>query len=199
MIAYLEGKLLSWKDDYLVVNVNGVGYQVFVPTSVLNQLPLRGEVVSLHVHTAVREDAITLYGFLKDGELELFKQLITVSGIGPKVATGIISGLQISALKQAIIYEDVPTLKKIPGIGEKTAKRLILELKNKISLLTDDVQVVQESSERSPIVEEAIEALMALGYSRSEAFTVIDQIADKEDLQVVIRQALKILGRGKSK
>ncbi len=201
MIGYLEGKLLLENNDYLLVNVHGVGYQVYVPSTVFNHLPPRGEDVTFYIHTVVREDAITLYGFLTVGELDLFKQLITVSGIGPKVATGMVSALQTSELKKAIVYEDVATLKKIPGIGEKTAKRLILELKNKVDLriIDEDNQIVKEqTSLGTPAVEEAREALETLGFSRSEAYAAIEHVQEKDDVQVIIREALRTQGRGKS-
>lgn len=195
MIAYLEGKLLTWNEDYIIINVNGVGYQVFIPAIVYNHLPKRNETIALNIHTVVREDAISLYGFLTEAELALFKMLITVSGIGPKVAIGILSGLKISALKKAILYEDVQTLKKIPGIGEKTAKRLILELKNKI----DTASISESSTDNlmAPLVEEAVLALTSLGYSRSEAFTAVDQVKNQGDLPIIIKKALQFLGQGR--
>lgn len=201
MIAYLEGSLATVQEDCLVVNVNGVGYQVFVPSSVAQQLPAKGEMISLHIHTVVREDAITLYGFFREGELTLFKLLITVSGIGPKVAVGIIGFLEVSAVQKAIIYEDVHTLKQAPGIGEKTARRLILELKSKINLpLTEpDVSLGQLTEVKTPVVEEAVEALLTLGYSRVEASSTIEQIEERDDLQIILREALKILGQGRNR
>lgn len=200
MIAFLEGKLSTIQEESLVVNVNGVGYQVFIPVSVANLLPAKGEMVALHIHTAVREDAITLYGFFLEKELALFKLLITVSGIGPKVAVGIIGFLQVSAVKKAIVYEDVSTLKKAPGIGEKTARRMILELKSKIELplVESEVPMNKLSDEEAQVVEEAVAALLTLGYSRAEAFSTIEQIEQRDDLQVIIRQALKILGQGRN-
>lgn len=200
MIAYLEGKLSTIQEESLVVNVNGVGYQVFIPVSVANRLPAKGEMVALHIHTVVREDAITLYGFFFEKELALFKLLITVSGIGPKVAVGIIGFLAVSAVKKAIVYEDVSTLKKAPGIGEKTARRMILELKSKIELplAESEVPMNKLSDEEAQVVEEAVAALLTLGYSRAEAFSTIEQIEQRDDLQVIIRQALKILGQGRN-
>lgn len=200
MIAYLEGKLITIQEESLVVNVNGVGYQVFIPVSVANRLPAKGEMVALHIHTVVREDAITLYGFFFEKELALFKLLITVSGIGPKVAVGIIGFLAVSAVKKAIVYEDVSTLKKAPGIGEKTARRMILELKSKIELplAESEVPMNKLSDEEAQVVEEAVAALLTLGYSRAEAFSTIEQIEQRDDLQVIIRQALKILGQGRN-
>lgn len=197
MIAYLRGKLLIWHEDYLVVDVNGVGYQVFVPSSTLNRLPLKGEEVSLHIYTAVREDAITLHGFQTEAELELFKLLITVSGIGPKVGSGILGALDVNVFKRAVLQEDLTLLKKVPGIGEKTAKRLILELKSKIKLDDLELPEIGEKPVKLPLVDEAIDALTVLGYSRAEAYEAIGQVKEKDDLQQVIRQALKYLGQGR--
>ncbi|AZR73111.1 Holliday junction DNA helicase RuvA [Anoxybacter fermentans] len=199
MIAYLRGKLLLWREDYLILDVNGVGYRVFTPSSVFGKLPPKGEEVSVYIYTSVREDAIILYGFLTEGELELFKHLISVNGIGPKVALGILSTLSVSAFKKAVAYEDIKTLKKIPGIGEKTAKRLILELKNKLQtqiLKVEEEKVIEPGS--IPMVEEAVDALMVLGYSRTEAFGAVEQVKDKNSVEGLIRQALKILGQGRS-
>ena len=198
MIGYLRGKLLLWRDDYLLVDVHGVGYQVYVPTSTLNHLPLRGEEISLYIYTAVREDAITLYGFQTEAELDLFKILITVSGIGPKVASGILSGMDVGVFKRAIVFEDLPLLKKVPGIGEKTAKRLILELKSKVQLDPEDTPAETIVPQKMPLIEEAADALTTLGYSRSEAYAAIGQIEERDDLQKMIRQALKYLGQGRS-
>lgn len=203
MIAFLRGKLLLWREDYLVLDLNGVGYRVFVPTSTLHRLPAKGEEMSFHIYTAVREDAFLLYGFQTEGELELFKLLISVTGIGPKVAIGILSALEVGSFKRAILHEDLTALKKIPGIGEKTAKRLILELKAKIGEAASDEDLELAGGDVSltlklPLVEEAVDALMTLGYSRGEAYQAVEQVKEKEDLQKVIRSALKYLGQGRN-
>lgn len=194
MIAYLRGTLLLCREDYLVIDVNGVGYRVFIPDSVLRGMPRKGDEISLHIYTAVREDAILLYGFQTESELELYKHLISVSGVGPKVAIGVLSTLPVNDFKKAIIYEDVVTLKKIPGIGEKTAKRLILELKSKLNTL--DLPATREDvTETSPVVAEAIDALMALGYSRLEACGAVEQSQERDNLQRLITAGLKYLGQ----
>ncbi|MCK4260922.1 MAG: Holliday junction branch migration protein RuvA [Halanaerobiales bacterium] len=204
MIAYLRGKLLILRDEYLVIDVNGVGYQIFATSSLYSQLQGTEEEICLHIHTAVREDAITLYGFLKEVELDFFKLLITVSGIGPKVGLSILSTLPVSTLRKAILYEDVSVLKKVPGIGEKTAKRLILELKNKMNFeilgVEDDSDSDQKGGkkQKNSEVEEAVDALMVLGYSRLEAFGALEQISVKANLELMIRHALKYLGQGRS-
>lgn len=203
MIAFLRGKLLLWREEYLVLDVHGVGYRIFVPTSTLHRLPTRGEEMSFSIYTAVREDAILLYGFQTEGELDLFKLLISVTGIGPKVAMGILSAMEVNTFKRAILYEDLPSLKKTPGIGDKTAKRLILELKTKISQLAADSDLERMDGDQTPtlqlpIVEEAVDALMALGYSRGEAYYAVEQVKEKEELQKLIRSALKYLGQGRN-
>lgn len=198
MIAYLRGKLLIWREDYLVCDVNGVGYRVFVPSSTLNRLPHKGEEISLHIYTAVREDAIILYGFQTEGELDLFKLLISVTGIGPKVGISILSAMDVASFKRCIVYEDIATLKKAPGIGEKTAKRLVLELKNKVTLdAAGSVEGESLAQTTSPVMDEAVEALMALGYSRGEAYQAVEQVNEEADLQQIIRKALKYLGQGR--
>lgn len=201
MIAFLRGNLLHGREDYLVIDVNGVGYRVFVPSSTMNRLPAKGEEVSVHIYTAVREDAIILYGFQTEAELELFKLLISVTGIGPKVAIGILSAMDVATFKRAIIFEDLTVLKKTPGIGEKTAKRLILELKSKIEL--DHNEEPDGAPTYVPVksaaLDEAIDALMTLGYSRVEAAQAAEQVKDKDDVEEIIRQALKYLGQGRKR
>lgn len=204
MIAFLRGKLLLWREEYLVLDVSGVGYRVFVPTSTLRRLPAKGEEMSFHIYTAVREDAFLLYGFQTEGELELFKLLITVTGIGPKVAIGILSALEVGAFKRAVLFEDLTSLKKVPGIGEKTAKRLILELKSKIGEVASAEDAGPAAPDRPltvqpPIVDEAVDALITLGYSRAEAYQAVEQVKEKEDVQKAIRGALKYLGQGRNR
>ena len=132
MIAHLRGRVLSKRPSHAVVDVNGVGYEVAISVPTFSELPNAGGEVSLHIHTHVREDALSLYGFLRPQEKELFERLISVSGIGPKLAITVLSGMQAEKMVAAIRGNDVATLTKIPGIGKKTAERMVLELRDKL-------------------------------------------------------------------
>jgi Holliday junction DNA helicase RuvA len=190
MIATLHGKIQARTEDALIVNVGGVGFRVRVPTSTLANLGAIGSEVQLFTHLHVREDEISLYGFATEDELNLFETLLTVSGIGPKVGLGILSAAPADTLRVAIAQGNVEVLTAIPGIGKKTAQRLILELKGKI-----DVSGLGEVSELTPLDKDVMDALINLGYSAAEATRAARAVpANVHTLEERVRMALQYLG-----
>lgn len=199
MIGSLKGTVAQLEAEYCIVDTaGGVGYRVFMPSAHLAQLVL-GKEVRIHVHTAVREDAILLYGFLSREYYDLFEILLTVSGVGPKMALGILSAIKPDAFYTAVSNKDVKMLVKLPGVGKKTAERMLLELKDKVSGSSESDDVVQEIAEAggSGAVAEAIEALVSLGYNNSEIMPVLKEIPDCASLsgEAILRQALKLFAR----
>ena len=134
MYSYIRGELAEINSDHIVLDVNGIGYQIYIPTNTLNYLPSIGEMVKIHTYLYIREDAMMLYGFLTRDDLDMFKMLITVSGIGPKGGLGILSTLSTDDLRFAVLSDDAKAIAKAPGIGAKTAQRVIIDLKDKMSL-----------------------------------------------------------------
>lgn len=201
MIGYVKGVVTHLFNDSCFVDVNGVGYRVYIPTSTRAQL-LEGDKVTLFTYTNVREDAIQLYGFFTPEEYELFILLISVSGIGPKVGLGILSGMTPEAFKLAVVNGQVQTLTKLPGIGKKSAERLVLELKDKLvkmtSIKVDTAAAIQPiSSAQTGLAGEAIDALVALGYSQNDVSAIVDALNDGQlDAAALIKAALKELGKG---
>lgn len=199
MISYLKGILEEILDDNIIVDVGNMGYQVFVCSYTLTQLPKVGEVIKIYTYMAVREDNISLYGFLNKDEIEMFNRLITVSGIGPKVALGILSAMRPQDISMAIIIEDINALSKAPGIGKKTAQRIILDLKDKMkthSAFDSNSSNVVTQSTGSSARQEAIEALISLGYSSMEATkAVVNTYTDGMSTEAAIKLALKKLAK----
>lgn len=200
MIAYIKGKLITAYADGIVVEQNGIGYEIGVPLSVMNELPAMGEEVKIHTYLYIREDAMKLYGFLTRDGLEIFKLLITVSGIGPKGALGILSAMTPDDLKFAILAGDTKTIAKAPGIGQKTAGKLVLELKDKLSLsdvfeeqLSKDSAKTAGKEEENHIRNEAVEALVALGYTSTDALKAVRKVELTEGISVeeLLKQSLK--------
>lgn len=195
MIAWLSGKVIDWSTmNLIVLDVNGVGYAVETTTPTYTILSQERQIVNLFIQTIVREDAFNLYGFLEQEERALFKALIKVNGIGPKSAIGILSTISPSMLIQCIQLQDKTMLTKLPGVGKKTAERLLIEmqdiLKNQI-ILTGDV-VLPESQASN----EALSALEALGYRRYEALEAIKKFKQEElDAQNLIKKALQVLAK----
>ena len=200
MIAYVKGIVDDIAEDNAVIDVGGMGYNVKISADTAAKLPGIGEKVKLYTYTNVREDAIQLYGFLSKNDLEIFKRCITVSGIGPKGALAILSVLDADSLRFAIMSGDVKAITKAPGIGARTAERLILELKDKIQI--DDTIIGKEiESARaanvgtvdSPQKQEAVEALVSLGYGNAEAVKAVNSIEGIEtmDSGTVLKAALK--------
>lgn len=202
MFSYIRGLLVEVLGDTVVVESGGIGWNLHVPLSVLEKLPHIGEEVKVYTSFQVREDAMTLYGFFSRQDLQMFQLLLGVSGIGPKAALGILSSMTPDDLRIAILSEDVKAISKAPGIGPKTAKRMILDLKDRISM--EDILSsgsIQEAAEVTSGVsaggaaKEAIEALAALGYSMSEAAKAVHQVELTDDMSVeaVLKAALRYL------
>lgn len=199
MYAYFKGLLVVKREDSVILEVNNIGYNLFMPKSSLEQLPHTGNVITVYTYTYVKEDALQLYGFLTHDDLTLFKMLLTVSGIGPKGALGILSTLSCDDLRFAILSEDAKAIAKSPGIGAKTAQKVVIELKDKISL-EDAIETRQENvnarvSGTSPDITEAVEALVALGYSSTDALKAVRQIegSDQMGVEAILKEALKKL------
>ena len=200
MIAKLTGILIEKKYNSITVDVGGVGYDVAIPFSTFCDMPMIGERVALFIHTNVKEDAIQLFGFLNEAERTLFRIVITVSGIGPKVAMNILSGLSAHELVKAIANESADTLTSIPGIGKKMAQRLVLELKDKLRKIDIGVAidtVVQGGTGNSAIADDALSALVNLGYKEAVAKKAIDRVSKEIGaeltIDVLLRETLKLL------
>ena len=193
MIGRLTGLLLEKQPPQVLLDVAGVGYEVDVPMSSFYNLPATGERVSLFTHFVVREDAQQLFGFLTAKEREAFRALIRISGVGPKLALAVLSGLSVDDLAQCVVLQDAGRLTRVPGIGKKTAERLLLELKGK---LADALPAGPGGMTNAAGVQsDALNALLALGYSDKEAAPAIKQLPEGLSLEESIRQALKLLVR----
>ena len=190
MIGRIAGKLLAKHPPQIVVDVHGVGYELDVPMSTLFQLPATGSDVTLLTHLLVREDAHQLYGFFTDGERNLFRQLLKISGVGARTALAVLSGMSVADVKQAVSEQDSARLVKVPGIGKKTAERLLLELRDKV-----DATVVAVQSEASTGGSDVVNALLALGYSDKEARFAIKDLDSGLSVTEAIRQALRVLSK----
>lgn len=192
MIAYLRGSVLHKDLRYLIIDTGTVGYKVAAPTDVLNTLSL-GQDASLWIHTVVREDALDLYGFLDKETLEFFELLITISGIGPKSALGILSATTITSLKEAVISGETAYLTKISGIGKKIADKIVLELKDKVIFTTEEAATAGGMTGQSDV--DALEALKALGYNHKEARDALENVSrDIKDPGEKVKAALRALG-----
>jgi holliday junction DNA helicase RuvA len=166
MIAHLRGTILAKHPNQAIVETHGVGYDVVISVPTYSEMPAAGAEVALHIHTHVREDALSLYGFLRLDEKRLFEKLLTVSGIGPKLAITILSGMPADEMTGAIRGGDVARLTRIPGIGKKTAERMVLELRDKLLAVTGIAEITAQTS---PVEEDVISALVNLGYQRHAA------------------------------
>jgi len=200
LIAHLRGELARVEADYVVVDVHGVGYKVFTPLTVVTLLPPTGEKIELLVTTIVKEDSITLYGFAEDVQQRLFELLLTVSGVGPKVALNILSVLAVEQVVQAISSDNYRELNRVPGVGTKTAQRIVLELKEKITTLVWAQAAQKTIPAEQRVLEDAVEALVALGYNRNDARSAgeeaVRQIENRCDSGSIVREALKHLAKG---
>lgn len=199
MISYVKGELVVIEEDKVIIDVNGVGFGVFMPAESTNMLPPIGEEIRLHTYMNVREDAMQLFGFLTRDDLEVFKLLIGVSGIGPKGGLSILSQLSADDLRFAVMANDAKTIAKAPGIGKKTAEKLIIELKDKLNIedvlqksVNQDV-ITSSVSGTSEIQKEAIQALVALGYGQTDSMKAVKGVAIDEDTTVedLLKLALK--------
>ena len=192
MIGRLTGTLLEKNPPQLLLDVQGVAYEVDVPMSTFYNLPATGERVTLFTHLVVREDAHLLYGFGSDGERKAFRQLLKVNGIGAKIALSVLSGLSVAELVQAISLQEAGRLTRIPGIGKKTAERILLELKDKLGA---DVTQAVGIHRAPPPSSDILHALLALGYSDKEAVAALKDLPDDIGVADGIKQALKVLAK----
>jgi Holliday junction DNA helicase RuvA len=192
MIGRITGILLEKRPPQIIVDVNGVGYEIDVPMSTFYNLPATGEKVSLHTQMIVREDAHLLFGFGSDEERQTFRQLLKVSGIGAKTALSVLSGLSVTDLSHAVATQDTARIVKVPGIGKKTAERLLLELKDKLGTIA----VTIPAAGAAPSGEaDVLNALLALGYNDKEASWAVKQLPKDVSVSDGIRQALKLLSK----
>jgi Holliday junction DNA helicase RuvA len=193
MIAHLRGKLIARHPNQAIVETAGVGYEVVISVPTFSDLPPLGSEVALHIHTHVREDQLALYGFLRAEEKQLFEKLITVSGIGPKLAITILSGMAAQELGNAIRGNDVARLTKIPGIGRKTAERLVLELRDKLPVAGQEI--VPAVPAFSAVQEDVLSALVNLGYQRAAAEKALASIAKDGSFDAMFRGALATMNK----
>jgi holliday junction DNA helicase RuvA len=195
MIALLKGQLVYKSPEYTIIDVNGVGYQVFTPLSTYYALPGLGQQVSLKIHTRVREDELKLFGFLTEEEQAIFKKLITINKVGPKLALGILSGMSPADLFSAVMNNDSAKLSTIPGVGKKTAERLTLEMKDKLADL--GMEHRSESAPTKGFYDDALSALVNLGYKKPDAEKALKMIHSKKgddaSLEDLIKESLNIL------
>ncbi len=199
MIAHLRGRIFTKHPNRVVVDVNGVGYDVFVPLSTYYGLGDAGADVALRIHTHVREDALTLYGFATTLEQDLFERLISVSGIGPKVALSVLSGIEPQELIRAVELKDVSRLTAIPGVGKKTSERIVLELTGRLPLARDGARTAEETAAGpSAVRDDVLSALVNLGYHRplaEQAVAAAVKTAPDGGFERTLKQALRELAR----
>ena len=199
MYAYIKGEIVDITDDNLVLECNNIGYNIRIPLSVAQRLPGIGADVKIYTYTSVREDAFNLFGFLSKDDLEIYKKLIAVNGIGPKGALSILSAMNADDLRLAILSGDAAAIAKAQGIGKKSAERIILELRDKVSMMSksdlDSEDLTTGTSVDTGTKNEALEALVSLGYTPSDALRAVRQIEITEDMDAgaVLKQALKII------
>ena len=200
MYAYFKGELEGITEEGVIVEVNGIGYNIRIPKENIPKLPPLHYKVQIFTYTSVREDAFQLYGFLSSADLDLFKKLITVNGIGPKVAQGLLAVMEADSLKFAIMAGDAKMIAKAPGIGAKTAERIILDLRDKVSIdieeLANEDKTAGTTDKQGDFVKnEAVEALVALGYSQFEAAKAVSKVERKENdtVETVLKAAFKYL------
>lgn len=195
MYEYIKGTYVGMNKDYIVVENSGIGYKIHTSGSTLAKLPKNGEDALLYLQQIVREDFIGLYGFLTKEELDMFKLLLTISGVGAKAALSLLSISNVSNLKYAILSGDEKTITKAQGVGKKMAQRIILELKDKIMpnelLSLDNKEIIIEENQEN--ISEALEALVTLGYSEKEAQKALESVDKKESLENIIKSSLKFL------
>jgi Holliday junction DNA helicase RuvA len=197
MIAHLRGRLLEKHPNLLIVDVGGVGYEVLIPVSAYTSLPEPGQEIRLHIHTHLREDALTLFGFLSAADKALFEKLITVSGVGPKLAITTLGGLSSADLAAAIRAGSIETLTRIPGVGKKTAERLVVELRDKLDLLPGAEKAAAAPKPGFTQTEEdVISALANFGASRAAAEAALlkaRSASEPNDFDALFRRALKLV------
>lgn len=202
MIAFIRGTVVDMTESTVILETGNIGYEIYMPANVMAKEIRIGQELKIHTYFHVKEDAMQLFGFLVKDDLEMFKLLLTVNGIGPKGALGVLSGITADELRFAVLADDVKTISKAPGIGKKTAQKLILELKDKLKL--EDAFELKLAHEQAAAVtgvtaetadgrKEAVEALVALGYSNTEALKAVRAVTDVDDTDVeaILKAALK--------
>lgn len=192
MIAWLSGVVLAKQAPHILLNVNGVGYELEAPLSAFYDLPAVGQSTSLHVHMVVREDAQLLFAFASQQQRDLFRSLIRVNGVGPKVALAVLSTLSVAELMQCMVSEDIAQLCRVPGIGKKTAQRLVVEMKDRLEKEFADV-TIESGGLTSDDRQDAIAALVSLGYKQGDAGRIVGQLDADLSSEEIIRQALRSL------
>lgn len=200
MFAYIRGKLTYKMEGYVIVDVNGIGYKIFMSQTSIDKLGNIGENVKIHTYLKVREDDMSLFGFNTGEELSMFELLISVSGVGAKTALSMLASIEPSKFALAVITNDIKTLTKIPGVGAKSAGRIVLELKDKLktdkAVNADKNSEVAKTIEKDEKIEDAISALQVLGYSRKEIEKVFEKIEISElSIEDLIKKGLQLLGR----
>lgn len=197
MIAYLEGKLRHKSPEYLVLDVQGVGYCVHVPLSTFYELPEPGRTAALNIHTHVREDLIQLYGFRTSEEKEMFLHLITINGVGPRLALAILSGIHCDELRRAVAVRDGKRLRNIPGIGKKIAERILLELRDRLKIKEDLPPADSSIPQGDHVYADAFSALANLGYRPAEADRALAKakkaLGEDPALETLLKEALRVL------
>lgn len=190
MIGFLDGAMAGWTPDGCFIDVQGVGYRIACSLTTMSALPAEGEQIRLWTYMHVREDALHLFGFATESEQRTFEALLSVAGVGPKVALAVCSALAPDSLRRALVTDDVDTISSVPGIGKKTAQRIVLELKEKLALPDLDI-----ASARSDALGQARSALENLGYSPSEVRAALAEVSpdEKEPVEEVVKHALKVL------
>jgi len=197
MIAHLKGQLIQKSPVSLVVDLQGVGYEVFIPLTVYYELPECGTTVSLYIHTRIREDSLKLFGFIKEADKQMFELLIRISKVGPKIALAFLSGMTGQDLTQAVFNDDIATLSAIPGVGRKTAERLALELKDKLlELNLQPETAIASNTPGNGLKDDAVSALVNLGYKKAQAEQALRKVwrdEAKPSLEELIRDSLNCL------
>jgi holliday junction DNA helicase RuvA len=203
VITFLDGKLISALPTQAIVDVSGIGYEVFIPLSSYDKLPAVGQPIRILTHLAVREDAHVLYGFMTAPERDLFRLLVNnVSGIGPKLALAVLSGMSVNNFKAAVVNSDVISLSKISGLGKKTAERIILELKDKLGVAAawEAASAIHAPTPEQEQANEAVLALIALGYKQVEAHKAVRDLQEKgeaKSAEELVKLALKRMATGR--
>jgi holliday junction DNA helicase RuvA len=203
MITFLDGKLASALPTQAIVDVGGVGYEIFIPLSSYDKLPAAGQDIRILTHLHVREDAQILYGFMTAAERDLFRLLVNnVSGIGPKLALAVLSGMSVNSFKTAVVNSDVASLSKISGLGKKTAERIVLELKDKLGVAAawEAASAMHAPTPEQEQANEAVLALIALGYKQIDAHKAVRELQEKDEAkpaEELVKLALKRMAAGR--
>ena len=202
MIAHLKGTLVEKTPEWVIVDAGGVGYQAFIPLSTFYQLPGSSETVALHIHTRLREDSLRLFGFVSVQEKQIFEVLVGINKVGPKLALAILSGLSLEELWTAVSENNVARLSAIPGVGRKTAERLALELRDKLTAPTGDAATPASARPGNPLRDDALSALVNLGYKKQDAEKALDKLCEEtqpDSIETLIRDGLNLLSPEKRK